>query len=75
MELQLLLELINLDVSGNLITNLNDICETVGRLKKLKKLKIAENPIARNKKYEWEIISVSLNLGNLNFDSNFLALK
>lgn len=62
-DLKTLNELICLDVSYNLISNLTEICTVLETYKKLKILHIEENPLVKNIKYEYEIIASSPVLG------------
>lgn len=62
-DLKTLNELVCLDISHNLISNLTEICVALQTYKKLKNLYIEENPLVKNVKYEYEIIASSPVLG------------
>lgn len=59
----------HLDVSNNLISDINEVCSTVRKLKNLKSLQIEKNPINKNKRYESDIIASSQALGIRKLDN------
>ena len=55
--------LLFLDASNNLISNIVDICDAVKHWKRLKNLQIYGNLISKRRRYEYKIIPLASNLG------------